>query len=65
MQGFAGLAERYDLDFFPLPGDAQTLVQTTATAGGLSRQAEHPAPVGRDSQLLRRFGACLGGELLC
>jgi sterol 3beta-glucosyltransferase len=36
MQGFAGLAERYDLDFFPLPGDAQTLVQTTATAGGLA-----------------------------
>ena len=36
MQSFAALAERYDLDFFPLPGDAQALVQTTATAGGFS-----------------------------
>jgi sterol 3beta-glucosyltransferase len=34
MQGFAPLAERYDLDFFLLPGDAQALVQTAATAGG-------------------------------
>jgi sterol 3beta-glucosyltransferase len=35
MQGFAPLAERYDLGFFLLPGDAQALVQTAATAGGL------------------------------
>jgi sterol 3beta-glucosyltransferase len=36
MQGFAALADRYDLGFFPLPGDAQALVQTAATAGGLA-----------------------------
>jgi sterol 3beta-glucosyltransferase len=36
MQSFAPLAERYSLDFFPLPGDAQALVQTAATAGGLA-----------------------------
>lgn len=36
MQSFGGLAGRYGLDFFPLPGDAQALVQTTATTGGIS-----------------------------
>jgi sterol 3beta-glucosyltransferase len=36
MNSFAGLAERYGLDLYPLPGDAQALVQTAGAARGFS-----------------------------
>ena len=36
MASFASLAERYDLDFFLLPGDAEALVQTAGAQGGLA-----------------------------
>lgn len=36
MNSFAGLAERYSLDLYPLPGDAQALVQTAGAERGFS-----------------------------
>jgi len=36
MASFASLAEQYHLDFFQLPGDAEALVRTAGTQGGLA-----------------------------